>query len=527
MALNIMKSNNIKVIQHTIELLINYNLIHTLFIINMILFIVGLVENYLFLKVLKDINYDIINYYLYTIFARLIISHLVKVYTSHKISNLRLHYKQSCFNKYKNLSHDSKEKINEKTFNEKADRAWNSIMSVITHGIPRMINITKSVYLVIMSFCMVGEINRIIIVSVFYLFYYLIVFRRMAICRMNINNKFRKNRKKTEAELLFKLPFFKYNQVEIEDIMSIFTRGNKLYNEWDESDAYFQSSLSLQNNIGIAFIVINNELSSIALLITVFKDFNDSIIELINFADWFQSLNNDFLTYEEQFNGLIELPLPFQHDLPADGIIIDNIDINRGHFHMKSKVNIQLTSGRRILIQGPSGGGKSTFMEGILGKIKGVHLTNNIDPIHYQSKFIEMYQKIRDSLPTSNITIREIFFGATDDIIKECLSLVGLTKYDNYDCDLNDEVSGGEKQRLCIAIQLYRIIKTNNQYIIMDEPEQGSDPKLAYDMIYKILEHFKDKCFIIVSHLENIKNTSYYEYKWDQTLTIENGVVMC
>ena len=105
---------------------------------------------------------------------------------------------------------------------------------------------------------------------------------------------------------------------------------------------------------------------------------------------------------------------------------------------MKSKVNIQLMSGHRILIQGPSGGGKSTFMEGILGKIKGVHLTNNIDPIHYQSKFIEMYQKIRDSLPTSNITIREIFFGATDDIIKECLSLVGLTKYDNYDCDLND-----------------------------------------------------------------------------------------
>jgi len=100
-----------------------------------------------------------------------------------------------------------------------------------------------------------------------------------------------------------------------------------------------------------------------------------------------------------------------------------------------------------------------------------------------------------------------------------------LTKYDNYDCDLNDEVSGGEKQRLCIAIQLFRIINTNNQYIIMDEPEQGSDPKLAYEMIYKIMEHFKDKCFIIVSHLENIKNTSYYEYKWDQTLTIENGIV--
>ena len=114
-----------------------------------------------------------------------------------------------------------------------------------------------------------------------------------------------------------------------------------------------------------------------------------------------------------------------------------------------------------------------------------------------------------------------MFFGAKNDIIEECLSLVGLTKYKNYDDDLNDAVSGGEKQRLCIAIQLYRII-------IMDEPEQGSDPKLAYEMICNIMERFNDKCFIIISHLENINNVlSKYDYKWDQVLIIDNGDVKC
>ena len=521
MALNIMFAN--KVVQHTIKLLTTYNFIHIMFIINMVLFTIGLVENYLFLKVLKDTDYNIINYYLYVIFGRLIISHLVKIYTSKKVSILRLHYKQSCFEKYHNLSHDSKEKINENTFNEKTDRAWTSISSIISHGIPRIINISKSIYLVIMSFFMVGEINRIIIISFFYIFYYLIVYRKMSTYRMNINNIIRKNRKKTESELSFKLPFFKYNQIDINDIMNIFVHSNKGYYEWETTESYFQSLLSLQNNIGIAFIMINNQLASVALLINVFKDFNDSIIELIYFADWFQSLNNDFLTYEELYNDLISLPLPPQYDLPDEGIVIDNINIIRGNFHFNSKVNILLKKGQRILIQGPSGGGKSTFMEGILGKIQGVHLTNNIDPIHYQSKFIELYQKIRDGLPTSNITIRYMFFGANDDIIRECLNLVCLNKFTDYDCDLNDEVSGGEKQRLCIAIQLYRIIKTKNEYIIMDEPEQGSDPKLAYEIINNIMKHFSDKCFIIVSHAENINNELYYDYKWDKKLIIENG----
>ena len=45
-------------------------------------------------------------------------------------------------------------------------------------------------------------------------------------------------------------------------------------------------------------------------------------------------------------------------------------------------------------------------------------------------------------------------------------------------------------------------------------------------MIYNIMERFNDKCFIIVSHLENINNESCkYKYNWSQTLNIENGVV--
>ena len=59
----------------------------------------------------------------------------------------------------------------------------------------------------------------------------------------------------------------------------------------------------------------------------------------------------------------------------------------------------------------------------------------------------------------------------------------------------------------------------------MDEPEQGSDPKLAYKMIDNIMKRFSDKCFIIISHLENICNTTYYDYKWDQVLIIENGTI--
>ena len=522
-----MFKTNIKVIQYTIDLLKQHNVLYTLCSINLLFFIIGIIENYLFLNILNNISYMYINNYIYMLFGKLIITNILKQYSLDIVSKLRLSYKKSCLEKYKNLSHESKEKINEKTFNDKMDRSWNSIMAIIVHGSSRLINIFKSIYLVIMSFFIVDEINRIILISVFYAFYYYVIFRKMAIKRMNINNKLRNDRKKTEAEMLFKLPFFKYNMINISDIMSIYKRNTKNNNEWDNSDNYFTSSLTFQNNIGIALIIMNNELKSIAMLITVFKDFNDNIIDMIYFADWFRSLNNDFITYEELYNNTIDMPLPEQLPVPTEGLVIDNVCITRGGFELSSNIPIRLAPYTRILIQGESGGGKSTFIDGILGKIKGVHLSNNIDPIHYQSQFIELYQKVRENLPTSNITIREMFFGAEDSLINECLTLVKLNKkITNYDCDLNDEVSGGEKMRLCIAIQLYRLIITNNDYIFMDEPEQGSDHKLAYEMIYNIMERFNDKCFIIVSHLENINNDlCKYKYNWSQTLSIENGVV--
>ena len=57
--------------------------------------------------------------------------------------------------------------------------------------------------------------------------------------------------------------------------------------------------------------------------------------------------------------------------------------------------------------------------------------------------------------------------------------------------------------------------------MILDEPESGSDPDIAYKMIYNILKNTPNTILIIISHLEKIKK----KFIWDKILYIKNGII--
>jgi ABC-type transport system involved in cytochrome bd biosynthesis fused ATPase/permease subunit len=53
--------------------------------------------------------------------------------------------------------------------------------------------------------------------------------------------------------------------------------------------------------------------------------------------------------------------------------------------------------------------------------------------------------------------------------------------------------------------------------LILDEPEQGSDPEIAYNIIDNIFKKFPEKMIIVISHLELI----HIKYKWDNKFRIK------
>jgi energy-coupling factor transporter ATP-binding protein EcfA2/uncharacterized membrane protein len=181
-----------------------------------------------------------------------------------------------------------------------------------------------------------------------------------------------------------------------------------------------------------------------------------------------------------------------------------------------------ITHGLRILITGPSGCGKSTLVHQMRGFIAGASIENadmSYEPTAFREQYVEVSQTACERLPMNTPTVRDIFEGADNKAIAEACDMVGLrpwlTKI-GLDDPIANRISGGEKRRLAIAAQLASVTDTT-RVIILDEPEQGCDPPLAYALLTRIDAAYPEQCIIVISHLERITTAM----KWDHHVALE------
>jgi len=96
-----------------------------------------------------------------------------------------------------------------------------------------------------------------------------------------------------------------------------------------------------------------------------------------------------------------------------------------------------------------------------------------------------------------------------------------------FDIEIKERHSGGEKARLMLAILIYKLIKLiaedpqAHRMFILDEPEQGIDPPMAYEIIEAVQTRFPTVTIIVISHLERI----HKKLKWDAIWSVDKGVV--
>lgn len=191
-------------------------------------------------------------------------------------------------------------------------------------------------------------------------------------------------------------------------------------------------------------------------------------------------------------------------------------------------VTYKFEVGKFYAIMGESGSGKSTLINilGLMDKAtKGSVFLDGVDTRKCSDD---------DLCKLRNEKIGFVFQNFYLNNKLTALENVLLPMYINGNVDLNKakdllktfnvldreshypyELSGGEQQRVSLA----RALVNNPKYILADEPTGNLDSKNEDEVFNYLKDISKDKCVIVVSHNEKIKNYA------DKVVYLEKGVL--
>lgn len=202
-------------------------------------------------------------------------------------------------------------------------------------------------------------------------------------------------------------------------------------------------------------------------------------------------------------------------------ISIKNLAVSYENKKILSNINTDIPKGKLIGIIGPNGGGKSTFIKGILNIVK-----KNSGIIKFQGENYKKYLKKIAYIPQRDTVDWDFPTTVLDVVIMGSYGRLGLFKspgkkekeeaiknlkklnIEKYSDRQISQLSGGEKQRVFIA----RALMQKAEIYFMDEPFQGVDIKTEKEII-EILKKLKEKgkTVLVVHHnLEKVKD--YFDY---------------
>lgn len=198
-----------------------------------------------------------------------------------------------------------------------------------------------------------------------------------------------------------------------------------------------------------------------------------------------------------------------------------------------SRVSMQIKKGERIAIIGPSGGGKSTLADLLLGLLPpsdGYMMIDNttldetnINQWHDMVAHVPQDIYLADSTITENIAIA-IPYDQIDMLkVKKAAELAKIssmieTLADGYNFMVGEggnRLSGGQKQRIAIARALYR----GAQFLVLDEATSALDEELENELLATIHNIPREITIVMVTH--NLKSTS----EFDKVYSINSGTV--
>ncbi|WP_203627228.1 thiol reductant ABC exporter subunit CydC [Lacticaseibacillus mingshuiensis] len=227
-------------------------------------------------------------------------------------------------------------------------------------------------------------------------------------------------------------------------------------------------------------------------------------------------------------------PLPKQLPAPADVGTLTlshlNFRYDQASAPLITDLSLTIHRGEKLAILGPSGMGKTTLLQLVLGDLtptQGEVALAGVNVLAYQAQRSSLFAVLDQSPFLFNTSIlNNIRLGneqASDEDVAAALQAVQLTDLiaqlpqgvNTPMAESGFDFSGGERQRMALA----RILLQDAPIVLLDEPTVGLDPLTEQALLETMFTVLRDKTVLWVTH--HLQGVS----RCDQVIFLEDGVL--
>ncbi|MDF7663525.1 thiol reductant ABC exporter subunit CydC [Bifidobacterium sp. ESL0763] len=217
-------------------------------------------------------------------------------------------------------------------------------------------------------------------------------------------------------------------------------------------------------------------------------------------------------------------------DGPIESIDFDHVTFayGPGQPTLLDDFTLHIGAGRKVALLGPSGEGKTTILQLLLGDLEpqsGSITINGIPVAALQDERARIFGYLNQQAFLFNTTIAQnVRLGApdaSDEDVWAALKAVRLDETvralaDGIDTSVDESgqrFSGGQRQRIALA----RIVLKDTPVILLDEPTIGLDPITERDLMAMIFDAAGDRSMLWVTHhLQGLEQA-------DEVVFLEDG----
>ena len=405
--------------------------------------------------------------------------------------------------------------------------------------LPRQIIQALSVIAMFIGFIAVTtvEINNTIIFILIILF--------VSVCsalfsfkRIRIRNRYRKSRKnvyeKQDMALNDILNIEPVNEKHASYMVENYINASKKIYEFDKKDRRSINKVnfveSFVNSIATICIISikvfevgikNVDLAvvlSIIALVTIYSQIMSRVYSIVNMIEHLKGNLEEIGNYKSDFLDIIQVLDKEEKNIgeygEVENVIVPMFNVqyqalgSEKPFSLKSEDEIELNQGDIILLIGPTGSGKSTFMKMITQKV----MFNDFELFYKRRKngYINSIMHQTDGRLGCNSVLSEIVFDEQVDEKKLIYILKGLHLYEEIEekeknvikyleTSTVKDYSTGQKQRLAITRLLYNMDDTM-QIIGFDEATNALNDAITMKTLKFIKDYCPDKILLIATH---------------------------